>query len=175
MNKHPVFEHLNPITKQTFTLITVTVYMNICVRTKMFTRNQLIIGYWRQPENCVTYCSLKGTRLYSKQFRGIKLNLLCLLDPAWLFDTNSSCHTQTHIAERWHKKPCATKTDSSRHAFLSLLSVVCCKSQTVSTRPSRLIAVLSCHITQQRWGGEHQRRLLLCWTLRWTGLLWAVR
>lgn len=53
--------------------------------------------------------------------------------PACLFNTNSFCHTQTHIRDGWHTKPCAAKTDSAQCVFLSLLSAVRRKSQPVST------------------------------------------
>lgn len=59
--------------------------------------------------------------------------LLCILMAACLLDTNSFCHTQTHIRDGWHTEPCVTETDRARCVFLSLSSVVFCKSQPVST------------------------------------------
>ncbi len=98
--------------------------------------------------------------------------LLCILMPACLFDTNSLSHTQTRIRAVWHIKPWP-KQIALRMCFCPFYQSSAAKVNQ-SWPPSQLITVLSCHIIQQCWVGELQRRLL-CWTLRRTALLWAVR
>lgn len=74
--------------------------------------------------------------------------------PACLFNTDSPCHTQTHIRDGWHTKPCATKTDSAQCVFLSILSAIRRKSQPVSAAASaRHCRVLSHYPAAPGGGG----------------------